>query len=105
KVGADFGYEPQHVLSYAMVVGTPQGAARIGDKVDLIGAADRTDATLSNAGAYAQLTWEAIPDLKVTANVRADVPNLFPAQPSWRLAIARRWSDALTTRLVGGEAF
>ncbi len=105
EAGVDFSYEPQKVLYYALTANTEQGTLKMGDRIELVGPNDRREAKLSNYGAYAQAAWEPITDLRFTANVRLDVPNLFPAQPTWRLSVARRWSNAVVTRLVAGEAF
>jgi iron complex outermembrane receptor protein len=97
KGGLDGAYEPQRVLYYTQT--------EAGSSVDLIGAEQSRKQTLSNFGAYLQASGTPLSDLVVTGNIRVDVPNLFPAQTSWRLALARRWSDTASTKLVAGRAF
>lgn len=105
KGGLDFAYEPQQVLYYTETFNAPQGTNRSGDQLDLIGPNDQRSVVMGNAGAYVQVSHNPIADLFLTGNVRLDLPNLFPAQYSWRAAAAYRWSSALTTKLIAGRAF
>lgn len=103
KGGLDFNHEQQRVLHF--VYTPPLAAARAGEPTALVGPSDRLDVALDNFGAYFQGTFEPGADLRLTGNLRLDVPSFFPAQPTWRLAAARRWSDWLTTKAVLGQAY
>ncbi|MGC4116680.1 MAG: TonB-dependent receptor [Myxococcales bacterium] len=105
KGGFDFSYEPQRVLYYSQTFLGAQGTQKAGTTVDLVGATDQKFLTLHNEAVYVQAGVEPIKDLSLTGNFRLDVPNLFPVQYSWRLALVRRWSNSFTTKLVGGRAF
>ena len=72
----------------------------------------RASADSLQLGAYLQLSGNPIPsvsDLILTGNGRVDFINFgdvtFPRQYSWRAALAYRWSERFTTKVVGGRAF
>ena len=106
--GADASYEPQRALYYTQTFQSTQGTHVPGDSIDLIGSTDRRYITLSNAGAYAQVSaapWARVPNLHLTLSGRLDVPNLFPVQYSWRAAAAYRVGPGLTVKVLAGRAF
>jgi outer membrane receptor protein involved in Fe transport len=107
-IGADASYEPQRTLYYTQTFQSMQGANSPGDHVDLIGANDRRNIVLANAGAYAQVAavpFARLPNLHLTVSGRLDVPNLFSSQYSWRTAAAYRVSAGLTVKIFAGRAF
>jgi outer membrane receptor protein involved in Fe transport len=105
KGGLDVSYEPQTVLYY-----TEQDST--GGTTQLLASGVPSEVTTSNVGAFVQAgitplqpNEEGHSPLQLTTNARVDLPNLFPAQFTWRAAIAYRWSDAWVTKLVAGRAF
>ncbi len=110
KGGVDLSWEPQEALHYTEVFFAPQGTSKSGDRVELISPSDTQHLTTVNTGLFLQLTANpfrdgALKGLYVTGNARLDLPNLFLPQYSWRAAIAYQWSEAVTTKLIGGRAF
>ncbi|MGQ0503871.1 MAG: TonB-dependent receptor plug domain-containing protein [Myxococcaceae bacterium] len=110
KGGFDLSYEPQEALHYTQVYYAPQGTISSGDRQELISPTDTRNFTLINPGVYLQATsnpWAAgaLSGLYLTANARVDLPNLFPAQYSWRAALAYKWSESFTTKVIAGRAF
>ena len=105
KGGVDFSYEPHRVLYYSQTFLDAQGNQPPGTTVDLVGAEDQRLVTLHNEALFVQAALEPVRDLWLTGDLRLDVPNLFPVQYSWRLALVRRWSRTFTSKLFGGRAF
>jgi len=105
KAGVDFSYELQSVLYYSESLLVAQGARPAGSTVDLIGAQDTRAVTLKNRGAYLQVGVTLPGNLRLTANGRMDLPNLFPTQYSWRAVVAKRWNEQVTSKLIAGRAF
>jgi len=107
-IGADGSYEPQRTLYYTQTFLSMQGNNAPGDSIDIIGANERKNVVLANAGAYAQVAaapFARLPNLHLTVSGRLDVPNLFSAQYSWRTAAAYRVSPGLTVKIFAGRAF
>lgn len=104
KAGSDFNDEPQHVLSYSATA-SRRTAGSLPTTVELVGPGDTLHITLRNVGAYLQALYTPVPDLRITGNLRLDLPSLFAPQTTWRLAAARRWSPAFTTKVIAGRAF
>lgn len=107
-VGADGSYEPQRTLYYTQIFHSVQGVNLPGSRKDILGDDDLRTAVLSNVGVYGQVALtpiRALPSLRLTGNLRFDVPNLFPVQYSWRAAAAYRFGSGLTAKLFGGRAF
>jgi outer membrane receptor protein involved in Fe transport len=106
--GGDGTIEPQHTLFYSQIFNVEQGSRMPGQSIDLIAGNDKRTITLSNVGLFAQLNGaplEDLPNLRLSGNFRLDFPNLFPAQYSWRVAAAYRWSEELVTKFIVGRAF
>ncbi len=107
SLGADFSYEAQQVLFYSQTFNVQQGRRHPGESVDLIFDNDQRNIGLRNIGAYVQAVatpFESLP-LRLSANFRVDVPNLFDVQYSWRAALSYRWSENLVTKLIAGRAY
>ncbi|MBK7863907.1 MAG: TonB-dependent receptor [Archangiaceae bacterium] len=107
SLGADFSFEQQQVLFYTQTFNVQQGRRRPGESVDLIFEDDVRNVPLRNFGAYLQAVsapFDNLP-LRLSANFRVDVPNLFDVQYSWRAAASYRWSDNLVTKLIAGRAY
>ncbi|MGC4087883.1 MAG: TonB-dependent receptor [Polyangiaceae bacterium] len=79
---------------------------------DLIAPGQPRENAYRQFGAYAQLhskPFVDLPDLHLTAAARADAisfgPVSYPAQGSFRGAVAYRFGPRLTARVIGGKAF
>lgn len=112
--GIDAEHDRQRILYYTQVFNAPVGQNRPGDEVDVgIGADEPRFVTVRNLGGYVKAGLvpmpERLPDLRLTANTRADVisqgPVSFPWQTSWRAAAAYRFSPAISAKLIVGRAF
>jgi outer membrane receptor protein involved in Fe transport len=120
SAGADYTQERQRILSYTQVYRVAAGDRFPGEQI-AVGRSpgDSRRVRLSNLGVFLQASGEPLPplpDLRLTGNVRVDHPgnvrmddgtavDLFPAQYSWRGALAYRWSPQVSTKLIAGEAF
>jgi outer membrane receptor protein involved in Fe transport len=112
KLGADGELDHENVLWYTQTLNAPQNMRGALEEIPLIGDGDRRVAWMVQRGVYAQGSTAPLtshPDLRVTLNGRLDWIHFgdvnFPAQYSWRAAVANRWSPVLTTRIVAGRAF
>lgn len=107
-LGADLQSESHRTLYLTQVVLEPTDGLATFEQRDRVEPGDQLRASLSNVGAYVQVSGAptlALPDLRLTGNVRLDFPSLFSPQFSWRAAAAYRWSDNATTKVIVGSAF
>ena len=112
KVGADSELNREELLFYTQVLLNQQDMRQTLDEIDLIDPDDPRAADSAQLGAYLQLSGNPVPgvsDLILTGNGRVDLIDFgdvtFPRQYSWRAALAYRWSERFTTKVVGGRAF
>jgi outer membrane receptor protein involved in Fe transport len=113
KVGGDFSYEHQRVLAFAQrLLDIPTGSALPAGSVvePTFPCSSPTNCDpylvdLSDVAAYAQVSAVPLEHLRLTANGRVDLPNVFPLQYSWRFGAAYDWSSTFATKLVAGRAF
>lgn len=106
--GLDYAVDQQQVLYFTQIFNVPQGIRQPGDQIDNIGPTDIKQISINNFGVYVQgagAPFSSIPKLNLAANLRLDVPNLFPAQYAWRAAAAYSLSDDVVIKLIGGRAF
>ncbi len=107
-LGADFTNEFHDVLFYTQTFNVAEGARLPGESIDIIGPTESRTERLANFGVRLEASgapFNALPNLNLSAGARLDVPNLFTAQPSFRLAAAYRWTPSFSTKLIGGRAF
>jgi iron complex outermembrane receptor protein len=112
RAGLDFEYSSERVLYYSQTFNVPEGVHRAGDTIDLIAAGVPRRQDYLDIAAFVQATsapLRRLPDLRLTANLRIDKisfgPVDFPAQYSWRAAIAYRWNGKWVSKLIAGRAF
>jgi iron complex outermembrane receptor protein len=107
SIGADFSWERQQVLYYTQTFNAQQGRRKPGDSVDLVFDDDLKQLDLSNFGIYAQgvLTPSKKVPLRISGNLRLDLPNLFGPQISARLGAAYQWNPDFVTKIIAGRAF
>lgn len=112
KLGADSEFAREELLFYTQVLLNQQDMRQTLDEVELIDPADPRSADSLQLGTYLQVSTNPIPsvsDLILTGNGRVDFINFgdvtFPRQYSWRGALAYRWSERFTTKVVAGRAF
>jgi hypothetical protein len=112
KLGGDSELAREELLFYTQILLNQQDMRQTLDEVDLIDPSDPRAANSLQLGTYLQLSGNPIPsvsDLILTGNGRVDFITFgdvtFPRQYSWRAALAYRWSERFTTKVVGGRAF
>lgn len=102
KAGVDYLRDSEDILYFSRTeIATGTRAELVGDDPD-------TTRTLTNFGAYAQLSGTPIavlPKLFVLAGGRVDAPTYFDAQFSWRGAVSYEFSPRFTGKLFVGRSF
>jgi outer membrane receptor protein involved in Fe transport len=110
RAAADVSYtwEKHRALSYTQVYRTEEPPNLAGDSMSNVPEGSITYPIINNVAAHVSLAasnFSKLPNLHLSTDVRVDVPNLFPAEPSWRATIAYKWTEGFTTRAVVGRAF
>ena len=108
KAAVDYQADLQRALFFTQEFFVREGSTQPGDKVELIGAENVRNFTLTNFGAFLQGSGapiSSLPRFNVAGTFRVDVPNTFPLQYSWRLGAAYRLTDAVVVKVIGGRAF
>ncbi len=105
-LGVDCSIEQHRNLYYTLTDNraTVGGAA----STELLFGDEARESLISTAGFYLQLTSQPLPSLpalRLSGNLRLDFPNLFPVQPSWRVAASYAWTERLVTKLIVGQAY
>ena len=112
KLGADLESNHERILFFTEVLNRPVAMRPSLDENEVIGATEPRSAVMRQLGAYLQGTGSPIsslPGLQLTGNARMDAiefgPVVFPKQVSWRSALAYRWNETFTTKVIAGRAF
>jgi iron complex outermembrane receptor protein len=104
----DGSFEHHRVPYYTQIYRQSEASHQAGDEVDILPSGQSKFQDVANLAVHAQLAaqnLEGIRDLRILGDVRVDKSNLYPAEVSWRGAVGYRWTESVTTRLVGGRAF
>ncbi len=113
RFGLDGELDFESILRYRETFLLPFGNRVPGDTLMLADATESGTQLIGDGGLDLQVTstpfGDALPNLQLTGNLRGDVLRYgsiaFPLQPSFRVGIVYKWSDAVVTKLVGGRAF
>ena len=110
-LGADLELRRETVLYFTQVF-YKDSAHTAFDEEDLITTGANRHYPYQQIGSYLQLhsaPFSSLPNFRLTGAVRADWINFgpvsYPAQSSFRGAIAHRFGPALTAKIIGGRAF
>ncbi len=108
KLGFDAELDRETVLYYSETLLQSQGNLASGTVLPMILSTENLHQDLNDAAVYLQATsvpFAKLPGLHLTGNLRLDKPNLFATQFSWRAAVAYRFNDQVTAKLIAGRAF
>ncbi len=106
--GVDATYEMHVLPHYQEELRQAQGALQPGTTLTLAPPGARLKRDIDNVGPYVAANgapFKALPNLRIAANARLDLPSLFHAQYSWRAAIAYAFTSTLAAKIIAGRAY